>query len=134
MPTERQQAKRIVNDLERVVERVVRELAVNITSELTRVNPVDTGWSKSNWIPSVGASVSAAPGSPENIGPAVAAQARGRSRLRTYRLRDGRAFISNNAPYITQLNEGRSPQAEAGWVQRSIFAALSRLKSLRIRG
>ena len=133
MPSERAQARLIGRDLEMEIERVVRVIAVNVTSELTRVNPVDTGWSKSNWIPSVGASVSVAPGSPENIGPAVAAQAEGRFRVLTYRLRNGKAFISNNAPYITQLNEGRSRQAAAGWVQRSIFAALSRVKNLRIR-
>lgn len=29
-------------------------------------------------------------------------------------------FIRNNAPYITRLNEGSSPQAEAGFVQNAI--------------
>ena len=129
MPSEREQARAIGREMDRAIERVVRVLAVNVTAELTRANPVDTGWSKSNWIPSVGASVEEAPGSPENIGPSSAAQDLGRSRVLTYRLRHGMAFITNNVPYITALNAGRSVAGVGG--MGSAFDRLLAVSSLR---
>ena len=118
------QIRSVMDALERVAERVIIKVTLDVTSNLIETNPVDTGWSRSNWIPSVGSSTKAPVGSKQSVSPA--AQAAGLARMRTYDLkRDGKVFITNNVPYIVRLNEGSSRQAPAGFVQRAIRKAIT---------
>ena len=119
-------------DLEQAVERVIKVLAVNITANLVERTPVDTGWAKSNWIPSVGESVSSPQGSKENVGQAAAAQAGGQARVLGYKLNNGNVFIANNVPYISRLNDGHSNQAPAGFVQVEIEQGIRELRFIRL--
>lgn len=43
-----------------------------------------------------------------------------------------RIILSNNVPYINQLNDGSSAQAPAQFVQQSILAAGSALRKVRV--
>ena len=129
---EERQRRRIKADLERAAERVIKVLAVNITANLVERTPVDTGWAKSNWIPSVGESVSEPQGSKENVGQAAAAQAGGQARVLGYKLSKRNVFISNNVPYISLLNDGHSKQAPAGFVQVEIEQGIRELRFIRL--
>lgn len=109
------------------VEQVVKAITLNVVANLRRApaeggTPVDTGWARANWIPSIGVPRSATAGSPESVSTAeqdlgVAAVAAG------YRLEQGSVHVTNNVPYIQKLNAGHSPQAAEGFVQRAVVEA-----------
>ena len=125
------QVRSVMAALERAAERVIIKVTLDVTSNLIEANPVDTGWSRANWIPSVGSPTKDPAGSKQAV--STAAQAAGLARMRTYDLhRDGKVFITNNVPYIVRLNEGSSRQAPKGFVQRGIRKAVNEdLKTLR---
>lgn len=126
--TERLQIKALGRDIDQLTERAVVRVTLNVEDELKRANPVDTGWSRANWIPSVGQPVEGAAGSPDNVSPAESAQSSGESSVLAYALRRGKAFISNNVRYVLSLNargarhafnsNGRIEDSE--WVQRAV--------------
>lgn len=108
--------------LERRVEQAVAALATGATAELIAATPVDTGWARANWVPSVGAPAAGTVGSPE--APSGAAQAAGLAEVVRYKLEDGSAFVANNVPYIRRLDAGHSAQAPAGFVRTAIAKAV----------
>ena len=59
MPTaqERTQIRAIVRGLERVTERVIIKITTDVTANLIETTPVDLGWARANWVPSLGAPV-----------------------------------------------------------------------------
>lgn len=127
----------VVRELRGGVQRVVRDLAVNITAELIERTPVDTGWARANWIPTIGASDNTpATGNPTT---AIVPAQRNRQEASTaalatgYRLERGAVFISNNVPYILRLNDGSSKQAPSGFVQASIRRELARAARRRLQ-
>jgi hypothetical protein len=116
---------------------VVRQLSVEIVANLIETTPVDTGWAKANWVPSVGLPV-IRPGSfepPDTLGIASARgqQTAGTLGLLSYTYTQGSVFISNNVPYVPRLNAGSSTQAPAGFVENAIEKALRDLKLLEDR-
>lgn len=146
MATLGQFAKRIRRrgrNVERNVEVLVRKVALLADQTLVLATPVDTGRARSNWVVSLGS------GTRENIEPyspgeglgagesanASAAIAQGQSVIKSYKLRDGSIFISNNVPYIGQLNAGTSAQAPAGFIEQAVLAAASAVNAtVRISG
>ena len=50
----RKQVTAIVRGLDRFAERVIVKITLDVTANLIEANPVDTGWSRANWVPSVG--------------------------------------------------------------------------------
>ena len=114
--------KAVMAALRRHVEQAVATIAVNVTAELVEATPVDTGWARANWIPSVGAPVSAPSGSEGSS--STAAQADGQAEVLGYKLEQGKAYVSNHVPYIRRLNAGHSKQAPAGFVQVAIAKAI----------
>ena len=122
MPTrdEQSQVRAIVQGVRRVTERAVINITLRVTRELKLHTPVDTGWARANWIPAVGRPQPTAVGSRGNAGAAEAVGAAGSARVLGYRLRRGKAFVTNNVPYIEVLNNGHSKQEPAGFVQRAI--------------
>lgn len=122
------ESRRIEGLLRRAVELVIRKISLDVTANLIETTPVDTGWARANWVPSVGTPFEGTAGSREeaeggqiNPGPQVAGQAE----ILRYRLSDGSAFSSNNVPYILRLNDGSSAQAPAGFVEAAIDKALT---------
>lgn len=114
--------KVIGRNLDNLVERRMKKIAFSIQAKLIQANPVDTGWSRANWLVSIGTP----PPSPvPNKGvPATSGQSAGQARLLSYKINMGTIWIGNGVPYIQKLNEGHSKQAEAGWVQHAIDAGV----------
>ena len=120
------QIRAIVRGLERLTERVMIDLTSEIHSELVKTTPIDIGWARANWVPSVGAPVvKDLEGADRNVAAAAAEQSAGFAQVAGYRLEQGRIFISNNVPYILRLNDGYSRKAPAGFVQAAIRKGIS---------
>jgi hypothetical protein len=114
---------RTMQAVEKAAERQVKRIAFAIQTELVRANPKDTGWSRANWIISVGQPYKGTDGSRQNV--TTTAQAAGEARLLVYRRSQSPfIWISNNVPYIRALNQGHSKQAAAGFVERAILAGV----------
>lgn len=96
----------------------VRRITLRITDRLIRTTPVDTGWARANWVPSIGLPVTYPEGS--KAGVTRASQQQGLARVVGYRIDQGAVYISNNVPYIQRLNEGSSRQAPAMFVEAAI--------------
>lgn len=118
------QSALIAARLKQVVSKLVTKISLDVTDGLVRRTPVDVGWARANWIPSIGSPIEAPAGDREavNTGP----QQAGMAQLTQYRLGDGAVFITNNVPYIVRLNAGSSTQAPAGFVEAEIDAALKK--------
>ncbi len=126
MPPERAQIRTIVRSLEQLAGRVVTRLTLDVTANLVETTPVDTGWARANWVPAIGAPViKDLTGAGRNVAAASAEQAAGQAGVLSYKLNRGKVFVSNNAPYITRLNDGHSRKAPAGFVQRAIRKAVT---------
>jgi hypothetical protein len=101
-----------------------REIAVNLFAEIVSRTPVDTGYARANWWPSVTAPSEALTG-PRFGQPIGGGAAEG---LSLARLPDSLAelpaygvfWIANNVEYIAALEDGHSAQAPAGMVRVSI--------------
>lgn len=99
--------KKVVENLEKTV----RAVALVVDAELVATTPVKTGRARSNWNPSLNtpdASI-VEPGQKKSIGPINAA----------FKITDT-ILISNNLPYIRELNNGSSKQAPAGFVDAAL--------------
>ena len=133
----------ITDQLERGVERLIIRLSLGIVARLQSQpgdggTPIDTGWARANWAPSIGApNLGPAPRPPDggaSVGPQAAASAAGVAELAaTYRLRRGPVFISNHVPYIERLNAGHSRQAPPGFVQAAIVREVRALADRVVR-
>lgn len=121
------QVRAIIKGLDEVSEKVIRKITLDIVANLIGSTPVDTGWARANWVPSIGLPVQKNLRNVQ-VTPQRAAGARGSQqsaigRITGYRLPMGSVFISNNVPYIMRLNDGSSKQEPAGFVQRAIRKA-----------
>lgn len=126
------QVEAIIADLDRLTEREMVALTLEVTANLREDTPVDTGWAAANWVPSVGSQAADPPQLPgrANPGDVVSALARageGEAELLGYRLSQGSTFVTNGVPYIQPLNNGSSAKAPAGFVQAGVERAVSRL-------
>lgn len=114
----------ILRSLELLGERTIKKITLDITANLIESTPVDLGWARANWIPSVTKSVNETDGSPDQV--STAKQSAGQSQVATYKLRQGSVFVTNNVPYILRLNDGSSSQAPAGFVEAAVMKAVKR--------
>lgn len=124
--------RRTITQLGDLVERVMRKLQLRAFQALTTATPVDTGFARAGWTPSVGAPD---PGPSERPAPAVArAQAvalfqahQQASQLlaSNYKLAQGAVFIVNNVRYVVFLNTGTSAQAPAMFVEQAVAQAVA---------
>ena len=123
------QIRVIIDGLNDTSETVIKRLTLDVTSNLIETNPVDTGWSKANWVPSIGAPlINASISGTGNISTATATQSQGIANIVTqYTLDKGDVFVTNNVPYVPKLNDGHSNQAPAGFIQRAILKAVIEL-------
>jgi len=123
------QIRVVIDGLVNTSETVVKKLTLDVTANLIETNPVDTGWSKANWVPSIGVPlINASISSTGNISTAVATQSQGIANIATqYTLDQGDVFMTNNVPYVPNLNDGHSNQAPAGFIQRAILKAVIEL-------
>ena len=120
------QMGRISREMDDFVSGVCIDLAVDINRQLEANTPKDTGLASKNWIASKKA------GKGKLVSPpaaATAAQLQGIQAIKTFdSKRDERIIVENNTPYISDLNDGSSRKAPAGFVQSSIARALRALR------
>lgn len=108
----------VVAGIRQALDDSIKEVAFAIMEELIVANPVDTGWSRANWIVSIGSPRDQPYGTRESV--SDFAQAHSQGQLLVYDTKQGNIFINNNVPYITELNQGKSKQAPAGFVEQCI--------------
>ena len=116
--------RRVIGALDQFTEGIVRRIGANVTAELIRSTPVDTGWARANWVPSIGVAFEGnqdvtAP-EPTNVAIAAGQQQAGIASFTGYRIDLGTVIIANNVPYIQRLNDGSSQQAPPMFVEMSI--------------
>ena len=132
------QIRAIVRGLERVTERVVTKITLDVTANLIETTPVDTGWARANWIPAIGAPIvrdlTGVEATVQNASLGAGEQQQALAAVVTgYKLARGAVFVSNNVPYISKLNDGFSRQAPSGFVQMAIRKAVTQdIKGLGI--
>jgi len=136
MPNDAQLAV-VVEALNRVTVKVIQQVTLDAVANLTEPpptgTPIDTGWARNNWVPSIGTPLESPVGSPDNPAAAAAARDAGIAEVLTrYTLSDGVIFISNNVPYIGRLNDGSSTQSPAGFIQAAILRAVSGLQGFNL--
>lgn len=102
--------------------KVCAALATNCVAELVEATPIDTGWARANWIPSLGRPVVQVVGTP--VAPSTAEQAAGLAEVFTFTLDHMAIFVSNHVPYIARLDAGSSTQAPAGFVRQALARAV----------
>ena len=124
-----QQAQTILRELQQLAERSIKKITLDITANLIETTPVETGWARVNWIPSVTKSVQGTDGTrkqAESGSISSGKQAAGTAEVLGYKLAAGRVFVTNNVPYILSLNDGTSEKAPRGFVEAAIEKALLR--------
>jgi len=123
-------AAQVSRELKYASTQVTKDLVLNLLEELVAATPIKTGWASVNWIAEIDEPRSSPVGSRLAISSTeqengIAMVASGFTFGRTL-------FISNNVPYIVDLNNGSSPQARAGFVQTSIARSLSKYADVEI--
>lgn len=124
----------VVKSLEAFVELVVKKVTLDLVANLKKApseggTPVDTGWARANWVPRIGAPFEGTAGTRQQAETGAldtGTQARGEGEVLTFKLAGKRVHVSNNVPYIVNLNEGTSKQAPAGFVQIAIAKAVTK--------
>ena len=127
----------IIADLSRFTAEETLALALDVQANLREDTPRDTGWARANWIPSTGAPLedpriaNIRNPTPAEVRRAALRQEQAQGELLAYDLSKGVIFTTNNVSYIIPLNEGHSPQAGSGFVQRAVGRALSEREAAR---
>ncbi len=124
------QIRAILRAVDRFTEKAVRKITLDVTANLIETTPVDIGWARANWVPSIGASIDrdleGVRPTPQAVASATVEQQAGIAAVAAgYRLDRGSVFVSNNVDYIGKLNDGSSAQAPAGFIQRAIQKAVT---------
>lgn len=127
------QSKRISDEINITVRDVVRVIQLRSLQAVSSGTPVDTGFARGAWQPTI-----TAPARKRKPAPASRADAKsaGNANLQannafalqlaaTYQLAQGPVFLTNAVPYIEQLNEGSSSQAPSKFVERAILKAIT---------
>lgn len=120
------QVDEITKELQKVIEKLATTISSEITANLIEETPVDIGWARANWVPSIGSPIDNNAEQVSDPGPQNVASQRAQQDAAilnvaaNYELEKGEIFISNNVPYITKLNDGSSRKAPRGFVQQSI--------------
>lgn len=112
----------IMTRLTERTEQVCVELAINAHAELVEATPVDTGWARANWIPSLGSPAVVVVGAADAVDKAP--QEAGLAAVLAFKLTDKAIFVSNHVPYISRLDAGSSDQAPAGFVRTAMAKAV----------
>jgi hypothetical protein len=116
------QAEAIAARLKKLIEQVFKALTLEIDRELRISTPVDTGFARANWVPSVGA-----PHVGDVSGPAE--HAAGASQVLRFKLEDGSTWVCNSVEYIQALNYGHSKQAPPLFIEAAVDRAVATIQA-----
>ncbi len=120
------------------VQTAVRRFELRAYQAISIATPVDTGFARASWTPSVGPlgeGLGESPKSEDDARQAAAKlrptnQAKAEALAKTYQVEAGRVFLTNPVPYIGPLNTGSSSQAPKKFVERAIMTAVQSLGAL----
>lgn len=113
--------------------------AMTIVGDLAFTTPVDTSEAVSNWQVTLGSPTSSniAPHFPGELGStrnASAAETIAQAKATLSGKKPGQPiYITNNTPYISDLNNGTSRQQPAGFVERAVLLGRLQLAKFRKR-
>lgn len=111
---------RIMNILTKDIDTAIKNIAFGIDGDLKEETPVDTGWAMNNWIAQGGMPFAGTLGSNEDVD-FTTANLLSAIEIMKYNVKGGQPlFITNNVPYIVELNAGSSKKAPAGFVEAII--------------
>lgn len=118
----------IYKELQKEISDIKKDLVVEIVTQESRENPIDTGLSSTNWFAARSplTKTFSAPG----VGNAAPLMAQRRVEKTVKGFSDNLKspmYVINNVEYIEDLNAGSSPQAAAGWVDIAIINALNKV-------
>lgn len=133
-------ARKVGDQLEKVTERVIANLTAAAWQSLVVSTPVDTGFARSRWTPTIGSPITQVAVRPADDAAARSDasselsknQQRAAAIQQGYRLSKGPVFISNPTPYLVFLNQGSSAQAPANFIERAIVQAIQSLASRNV--
>lgn len=122
----------IIADLEDYTRLEVVALSMNMVANLQEEvplgTPVDTGWARANWLPSVGQpkemESDVRDPTPAQVAARGQVSAQGLNDVLAWKLTDGPIFATNSVPYIGALNAGHSKQSPRGFVQFALEQAV----------
>lgn len=117
--------------LENATREATVSLALGVHGRLVEGTPVDTGWARSNWLPSVGVPRGEAVGEPGSLDNSAAGF--GQSEVAGWKIADGPIYITNNVPYIRNLNAGSSKQAPSGFVESAVQTEVNKANRRKLR-
>lgn len=118
--------------------RVARRAALTVLQTVVVATPVDTGRARSNWNtelnrPNLSTREPYAPGDSGSTGAANARRSiEEGTRVITDRATGQDIWITNNLPYIGELNNGHSAQAPAGFIERAVQAGRATVRRSRL--
>ena len=99
--------------------KLISAVGVDIGTRLIFKTPVDTGRAQNGWLPSIGAPAAGEGGVADPSG--TTALSKIVSTFRPNVLPNGPVlYVSNNVPYIGELNNGHSKQAPANFVGMAV--------------
>ncbi len=102
-------------------EKLMSEIISEIGKAIVTATPVDTGFARANWRPSLNAPATSPVSFLDPTGTATISKIN--TIAKQWRLGE-QAFITNQAPYIGRLNQGSSPQAPADFVRTAVERGL----------
>lgn len=120
------QAEAIGARLNRHIEQIFKALTLEIDRELRIATPVDTGFARASWVPSVG---SPHVGEVQKVGAGSSEHAAGVSQVLRFKLEDGSTWVCNSAEYIQALNYGHSQQAPAMFIEAAVDRAIATMEA-----
>lgn len=120
---------RVADRLTDNVVRLMTEIIISIGTAVVILTPVDTGFARANWRPSLNSPATSPISFLDPTGSATIARIE--TVARRFRIGD-QAFLTNRAPYIGRLNEGSSPQRAAGFVQLAVIEGITEAFQKRV--
>lgn len=131
----------IARDIGVNADKVVRAVALAADAAVVTATPVDTGRARSNWLveldaPAAGTREPYAPG--DKLGKGEGANLQGALNQAASKVgqfnggKNNSIHITNNLPYIGELNDGSSKQAPANFVQAGVQAAVAKVRASKL--
>jgi len=122
----------------RGVEKAIQEASRGVLESVAHGTPADTSRAISNWTVTLGSPSSAyrepyipgVKGSTKSLNAETTIRA-GLPTIMSARLTDV-VYIVNNAPYIIELEYGKSSQAPSGFVQQALVAGVTRVRAAKV--
>jgi hypothetical protein len=104
-------------NIDQVVIIVQQKVAMQLLEGIVNMNPVKSGRSRGNWQVTIGQAATGELGGEEGPWPAAQEAINAGAAVVSSITTLGAIYLTNNVPYITELEKGTSKQAPQGMVQ-----------------